>query len=64
MDGQTERWMVYGWVGILSLNCYTACKITAKEDPDSGWIWLWLILPMTLALALASGSGLGTLALL
>ena len=45
-------------------------QITAKEDPDSGWIWLWLILPMTLALtlslalALACGCGLGTLALL
>ena len=63
MDGQTEMdglWMG----GHLVFELLYCSQITAKEDPDSGWIWLWLILPMTLALALACGCGLGTLALL
>ena len=56
--------------GHLVFELLYCSQITAKEDPDSGWIWLWLILPMTLALtlslalALACGCGLGTLALL
>ena len=50
--------------GHLVFELLYCSQITAKEDPDSGWIWLWLILPMTLALALACGCGLGTLTLL